>query len=79
MLYLSLAVMTSSGECTQGFTRRLQPLTMCDYDVDCDGLADLRDDAQGPLSASAATSSGALGSTSSLPGRTHRLGRSPTG
>lgn len=37
--------MTSFGECTQGFTNRLLPLTMCEYDVDCDGLADLRDDA----------------------------------
>jgi RES domain-containing protein len=44
-LYLSLDVMTSFGECTQGFTKRLQPLTMCEYDVDCDAIADLRDDA----------------------------------
>lgn len=44
-LYLSLDVMTSFGECTQGFTNRLQPLTMCEYDVDCEGIADLRDDA----------------------------------
>lgn len=44
-LYLSLDVMTSFGECTQGFTQRLQPLTMCAYDVDCDGIANLRDDA----------------------------------
>lgn len=42
-LYLSLDVMTSFGECTQGFTKRLQPLTMCEYDVDCEGIADLRD------------------------------------
>lgn len=44
-LYLSLDVMTSFGECTQGFTKRLKPLTMCEYDVDCDEVADLRDDA----------------------------------
>ena len=44
-LYLSLDVMTSFGECTQGFANRLQPLTMCEYDVDCDGIADLHDDA----------------------------------
>lgn len=44
-LYLSLDVMTSFGECTQGFTKRLQPLTMCEYNVDCEGVADLRDDA----------------------------------
>ena len=44
-LYLSLDVMTAIGECTQGFSQRLQPLTMCEYDVDCDDIADLRDDA----------------------------------
>lgn len=44
-LYLSLDVMTSIGECTQGFSHRLRPLTMCEYDVDCEGIADLRDDA----------------------------------
>ncbi len=43
-LYLSLDIMTSFGECTQGFTNRLQPLTMCEYDVDADGIADLHDD-----------------------------------
>ena len=37
--------MTSFGECTQGFTARLQPLTMCEYEVDCDGVVDLHDDA----------------------------------
>lgn len=44
-LYLSLDVMTSIRECMQGFSQRLQPLTMCEYDIDCDGIADLRDDA----------------------------------
>ncbi len=44
-LYLSLDVMTAVGECTQGLTRRLLPLTMCEYDVDCDPIADLRDEA----------------------------------
>jgi len=43
-LYLSLDIMTSLGECTQGFSNRLQPLTMCEYDVDCEPIADLRDD-----------------------------------
>ena len=43
--YLSLDVITSFGECTQGFTHRLQPLTMCEYDVDCELIADLHDDA----------------------------------
>lgn len=41
-LYLSLDVMTAVGECTQGLTQRLHPLTMCEYDVDCEGIADLR-------------------------------------
>lgn len=44
-LYLSLDIMTAFGECTQGFTHRMLPLTMCEYDVDCEGIADLRDDA----------------------------------
>ena len=43
-LYLSLDVVTSFGESTQGFTQRLQPLTMCEYEVDCADVADLRDD-----------------------------------
>lgn len=43
-LYLSLDVMTSFGECTQGFTNRLQPLTMCEYEVDCEDVVNLRDD-----------------------------------
>lgn len=41
-LYLSLDVITAVGECTQGLTQRLQPLTMCEYDVDCEDIADLR-------------------------------------
>lgn len=44
-LYLSLDVVTSVGECTQGFSHRLQPLTVCEYDVDCDDVADLRGEA----------------------------------
>lgn len=43
-LYLSFDIMTSFGECTQGFSQRLQPLTMCEYDVDCQDIADLRTD-----------------------------------
>jgi RES domain-containing protein len=41
-LYLSLDVITAVGECTQGLTQRLQPLTMCEYDVDCEDVVDLR-------------------------------------
>jgi RES domain-containing protein len=44
-LYLSCDVVTAVGECTQGFTRRLQPLTICEYDIDCADVADLHDDA----------------------------------
>lgn len=40
-LYLSLDVMTSIAECTQGLLGRLPPLTMCEYDVDCEPIADL--------------------------------------
>ena len=43
-LYLALDIITAVSECTQGFSHRLQPLTMCEYDVDCDGIADLRDE-----------------------------------
>lgn len=41
-LYLSLLIMTAVGECTQGLGRRLHPLTMCEYDVDYEPVADLR-------------------------------------
>lgn len=44
-LYLSLNVMTCVGECTQGFANRLPPLTICEYEVDCEDIVDLRDDA----------------------------------
>lgn len=43
-LYLALDIMTAVSECTQGFSHRLQPLTMCEYDVDCAEVADLRDE-----------------------------------
>ena len=34
--------MAAVAECTQGFGHRLQPLTICEYDIDCDPVADLR-------------------------------------
>lgn len=46
-LYLSLAIVTAINECMQGLTQRLQPLTICEYDVDCEPIADLRTDAGG--------------------------------
>ena len=42
-LYLALDIITAVNECMQGFTQRLQPLTLCEYDVDCDPVADLGD------------------------------------
>jgi RES domain-containing protein len=44
-LYLSLDIITAVNECTQGLGQRLQPLTICEYDVDCEPIADLRTDA----------------------------------
>ena len=36
--------MTAITECMQGFANRLPSLTMCEYDVDCEPIADLRTD-----------------------------------
>lgn len=43
-LYLSLDAVTAVMEITQGFTNRLPPITLCEYDVDCADIADLRDE-----------------------------------
>lgn len=43
-LYLSLDITTAVGECSQGFAGRLMPLTICEYDVDIESVADLRTD-----------------------------------
>jgi RES domain-containing protein len=40
-LYLALNPMTALAECTQGFAARIQPLTLCEYDVDAEAIADL--------------------------------------
>ena len=42
-LYLALDPMTAILEVTQGFSSRLHPLTLCEYDVDCEDIADLCD------------------------------------
>jgi RES domain-containing protein len=42
-LYLSLSPVTALAECTQGFANRMLPLTLCEYDIDCDAVADLID------------------------------------
>lgn len=43
-LYLSLRLETAVGECLQGFAKRMPPLTLCEYDVDCAPIADLAGD-----------------------------------
>jgi RES domain-containing protein len=45
-LYLALDIITAVNECTQGLAQRLQPLTICEYDVDVEPVADLRGDAE---------------------------------
>ena len=40
-LYLTLEPITALAECTQGFAARMLPLTLCEYDVDCEDIADL--------------------------------------
>lgn len=40
-LYLSLRLETAVGECSQGFAHRIPPMTLCEYEVDVDPVADL--------------------------------------
>jgi RES domain-containing protein len=40
-LYTSLTLETAVREAAQGFPRKLDPLTLVSYDVDCDDIADL--------------------------------------
>jgi RES domain-containing protein len=40
-LYLSLSIDTAVTEAAQGFAGKLEPLTICLYEVDCDGIIDL--------------------------------------
>ncbi|WP_373476055.1 RES family NAD+ phosphorylase [Sphingorhabdus sp.] len=42
-LYLSLEPITALAECTQGFAQRMLPLTLCEYDIACEKVADLAD------------------------------------
>ncbi len=44
-IYLATALDTAIGECAQGFGNRIPPLTLCEYDVDCEPVADLTSDA----------------------------------
>ncbi len=43
-LYLSLDPLGAILEAQQGFAARLPPLTLCEYDVDCDDVIDLSTD-----------------------------------
>ena len=43
-LYLALSIDGAVMEAAQGFGHRLQPLTICAYDVDCGAIADLGDE-----------------------------------
>lgn len=44
-LYLSLSPIIAIKEANQGFANKIHPLTLCSYEVDCEDIADLRDDA----------------------------------
>ena len=44
-LYLGLSPMTAVKEANQGFANKIQPLTLCSYDVDCEDIEDLTDPA----------------------------------
>lgn len=41
-LYLALDISTAVLEANQGFAHKIDPCTLCAYDVDCDDIADLR-------------------------------------
>ena len=40
-LYLATTIETAIGERMQGFANRMSPITLCEYDVDCDPIVDL--------------------------------------
>lgn len=42
-LYTSLSMQTAWTEAQQAFPFKAQPVTLCTYDVDCDGIEDLTD------------------------------------
>ena len=44
-LYLALSLIGAVNEAAQGFAFKLQPMVVCSYDVDIDGIADLRTEA----------------------------------
>lgn len=44
-LYLSTSIEGAIIEASQGFGHKIHPLTICSYEVDCEGIADLTDKA----------------------------------
>ena len=44
-LYTSLTIETAVAECCQGFAHRVPPMLICQYDADCEPIADLATDA----------------------------------
>ena len=40
-LYLALSIRAAVNEITQGLSLRLAPLTICEYDIDCEPIVDL--------------------------------------
>ena len=44
-LYLSLNVVTAIKEANQGFGYKMEPYVLCSYDVDCEDIVNLGDDA----------------------------------
>jgi RES domain-containing protein len=44
-LYLALTIMTAVKEINQGFARKIEPCVLCSYEVDCEDIADLRNEA----------------------------------
>ena len=41
-LYLALSIMGAVKEANQGFAHRIDPCTICSYEVDCEDIVDLR-------------------------------------
>ncbi|BAT57746.1 RES domain protein [Variibacter gotjawalensis] len=48
-LYLALNIVTAVKEASQGLAHRIDPLTLCAYEVDCDPIADLTAEEQRAL------------------------------
>ena len=54
-LYLALDLVTAVNEANQGFARKIDPLVLCSYEIDCEDIIDLRTEAdQAAQGASAA-------------------------